>query len=287
MLFGISTPPPDILWQAGPLTVYYYGVIIAFAIAVGFLVSLFLASRLEKVIGTHIVRHIDALFLWVCGAGVVGGRVFFVAYHWNFFLEHPSEIIAVWHGGWVWHGALFFGLIALGIYCVVRRISFLMLAGLLSPGVILGQAIGRWGNYFNQEAYGPPLQAWWAIPIDLAHRLTGYERYETFHPAFLYESIGDVVLFSALFCWVLLIIKKIRTKKMSGDMGIQKIGMVFFTYLIVYSVIRFGIEFFRIDTVPVLWGLRAPQWVSIDIICITVFSMAYMVYKDIYNKNTF
>lgn len=268
------------LWQVGPFTVYYYGIIIAIAILAGFFVSLFLASRLEKVLGTHIVRHIDALFLLICGAGVIGGRIFFVAYHWNFFLEHPSEMIAFWHGGWVWHGALIFGLAALGVYCVLRKVSFFMLAGLLSPGVVLGQAIGRWGNYFNQEAYGPPLQAWWAIPIDLAHRLTGYEQYETFHPAFLYESVGDLALFILLFSWVLFIMKKIRERKMDASTCDRWLTGIFFAYLIVYSVIRFSIEFFRIDTVPVLWGLRAPQWVSVDIILVSICSMGYGICRN-------
>lgn len=280
MLFGISTSPSDVLAQIGPFTVYYYGVIIALAVIAGFFVSLFLASRLEKVLGAHIVHHIDALFLVLCGAGVLGGRIFFVGYHWDFFLEHPSEIIALWHGGWVWHGALIFGLIALGIYCALRKVSFFMLAGILSPGVVLGQAIGRWGNYFNQEAYGPPLQAWWAIPIDLAHRLSGYEQYETFHPAFLYESIGDGILFIALFCWVLFITKKIREKKIDGEMGIYKLGRVFFAYLVTYSLIRFLVEFFRIDTVPVIWGLRAPQWVSVDIVLVSMCIIGYTTYRN-------
>ncbi len=279
MLFGLSIPPPDILSQVGPFTIYYYGVIIALAIAGGFFVSLFLALRLEKVLNTHIVRHIDALFLLVCIVGVVGGRIFFVIYHWDFFVEYPSEIIALWHGGWVWHGALLFGLIGLGMYCFLRKISFLMLASVLSPGVILGQALGRWGNYFNQEAYGPPLQAWWAIPIDVAHRLAGYDQYETFHPAFLYESVGDVVLFVLLFLWVLFIVKKIRIKRIESSIGVQKLGMVFFTYLIIYSLIRFGVEFFRIDTVPVLWGLRAPQWVSVDIILVGIIATVYLLNK--------
>lgn len=284
MLFGISTPPPDVLAHIGPFTVYYYGVIIALAIAIGFFLSLFLAGKFERVLSRPIVRHLDALFFWVCGAGVIGGRVFFVGYHWDFFWKHPSEIIAIWNGGWVWHGALIFGLVALGIYCALRKVSFFMLAGILSPGVILGQAIGRWGNYFNQEAYGPPLHTWWAIPIDVAHRLSGYEQYETFHPAFLYESVGDIVLFIVLFSWVLFIVKKIREKKIDGDNSAQKLGIVFFAYLVAYSFIRFCVEFFRIDTVPVIWGLRMPQWMSVDIIFISVVAVVCILNKKYRSK---
>jgi len=270
MLFGLSTPPSDVLVHIGQITIYYYGALIALAVCAGFLVSLYLAKEFEKTFSEHIIHHIDAMFLWVGGAGVIGGRLFFVLYHWNYFFSNPSEIIALWHGGWVWHGALIFGLIALGAYCFFRKVSFLVLAGLLSPGVTLGQAIGRWGNYFNQEAYGLPLQAWWAIPIDSAHRLSGYEQYETFHPAFLYESIGDAILFIVLMYLVVRIYKKARD---------QKIERLFFLYLIFYSLLRFGIEYIRIDAVPVFWGLRMPQWISMGIMVLSISIFVFLFQK--------
>jgi phosphatidylglycerol:prolipoprotein diacylglycerol transferase len=269
MLFG-ALPPPDVFARIGPFVIHYYGLLIAVAVCAGFLVSVHVAKKNEKIYGQQIVRHIDGVIVWIGCAGILGGRALFVMYHWNFFSANPLEIIALWHGGWVWHGAFMSGLIALCVYCVLQKTPFFLFAGVLSPGVALGQAIGRWGNYFNQEAYGMPLEAWWALPIDNAHRLPGYEQYHTFHPTFLYESLGDAALFALLVYCIARFFMYARKQKIEKQAVLDFLRGIFFLYLCMYSLMRFGIEFIRIDTVPVFWGLRAPQWISMGMILVSI-----------------
>lgn len=194
----------------------------------------------------------DCLFALLVISGSLGGRALFILYNIDYFIEFPAEIPALWHGGWVWHGAFAGGLFALIVYARVKKISWLFLADILTPGVALAQGIGRWGNYFNQELYGSPSNLLWAIPIDYQNRVRGYEAYTHFHPTFFYESLFDFALFVLLF---------FLTRKLSS----AKSGTIFALYLIGYSAGRFLIEFLRIDLVPVIMGLRAPQWWSIGL----------------------
>lgn len=195
--------------------------------------------------------------------GIIGARTLFVLYHLPYFIEYPFEMPAIWHGGWVWHGALLGGGIALYVYTRVKRISFLRLADSIVPGLALAQSVGRWGNYVNQEAYGLPTDLPLRVPIDPMNRIEGYEQYTYFHPTFLYESLWDFGLFLLLFMLAL--------RWMHSDGKQQPVGILFALYLIIYSVGRFAIELLRIDTVPIIAGLRAPQWISLILIAVGLF----------------
>lgn len=230
-----------------------YGVLISLAFLVAYGVSVLCSRK------TSYAEHVGRMLVWAVLPAVIFARLLFVVYHLDYFALYPTEVIAVWHGGWVWHGALLGGLLGIFIYCRRHAISFLRMLDVCAPGVVLGQSIGRWGNFFNQEAYGLPTDMPWGIAIDPTHRLPGFERFAVFHPTFLYESIFDLVLF--LFLWLV-------TAKIVKNSAYQA-GTIFFLYLLFYSLGRFYIEFLRIDLVPILAGLRAPQWISLVLIGIS------------------
>ncbi|MBI4252700.1 prolipoprotein diacylglyceryl transferase [Candidatus Uhrbacteria bacterium] len=248
-----------------------YGLLISLGFLVAYCAALFFARR-SATIRTD---HIDSVLLWALIPAVIGARVLFVVYHLDYFGTHPQENIAVWNGGWVWHGGLLGGILGVYGYCRKTHISFLSLLDVLAPGVALGQAIGRWGNYVNQEAYGLPTDVPWGITIDTEKRLPGYESFATFHPTFLYESIFDVLLFLFL-GWL---VWRRGGGWIPASAGMTN-GTVFFLYLILYSLGRFGIEFLRIDIVPLAFGLRAPQWISLGFMIVGTLGLVWVLRKE-------
>ncbi|MDO8571716.1 MAG: prolipoprotein diacylglyceryl transferase [bacterium] len=253
------------MFTIGAITVYAYGFFFALGIVASYLACLFFARREEQNTGVPWVRHADGALVPIVLGGIVGARLFFVAYQWNFFLQHPWEIISIWNGGLVLHGGILGGLIALWLYSRIRAIHFLNILSFVVLVLPLGQAIGRWGNYFNQEAYGLPTMFPWGIPIEAFKRVAGYESFPFFHPTFLYESVWDLIVFCILV--VLATQKKLRS------------GFIVSSYLILYSIGRFCIEFIRIDPVPVIGGLRVPQWVSLLLIGGGVVFLVHLLSK--------
>lgn len=254
--------PPSTLEIVG-ITVSLYGLAVALGLICAYALMLYLARHSDRVRGTDFENHVDGLFWWSFVCGLVAARLLFVIYHPDYYVSAPQEIIAIWHGGIVWHGALVGGIAGSVAYCRWKKISWFGMADLAVPVVALGQAIGRWGNYFNQENYGLPTSLPWGIPIDIAHRLPGYEQYWYFHPTFLYESKWDIMLFIAS---IYLLYRWVFQKRNTW----YRNGVLFMTYLVFYSVGRFVIEYIRIDTVPIIWGYRMPQWWSIDIALVAV-----------------
>lgn len=250
-----------------------YGLLVAGGFLVAYGVSLYFARR--KGVG----GHIDRALLWILVPAVICARALFVLYHFDYFITQPEEIVAVWHGGWVWHGALFGGMAGIILYCKKVCVPPLALLDVCAPGVALGQAIGRWGNYVNQEAYGLPTTVPWALTIDPARRLPGYEAFATYHPTFLYESAVDFLIFLFL-GWLLWKRPDPSFRRDDNERRDDRGGIVFFLYLFLYSLVRFGIEFLRIDTVPVLAGLRAPQWISLGLIAVGIWGLVQVLRKQ-------
>ncbi|MBI4599626.1 prolipoprotein diacylglyceryl transferase [Candidatus Uhrbacteria bacterium] len=269
--------PPFSEFFLGSTRISMYGVLISLGFLAAYSATLILARR------SIVSYHIDRMLLWAVIPAIFFARALFVAYHLDYFFVHPGEMIAVWQGGWVWHGALFGGLFGIFLYSRKNKISLLSLLDICAPGVALGQAIGRWGNFFNQEAYGLPTSVPWGIPIDEAHRLPGFEQFSLFHPTFLYESFFDVLLFISLAVFTL---KRLdpglrRDDKEREDSTTQKpAALIFFLYLILYSLGRFGIEFLRIDIVPLALGLRAPQWISAGLIIVGAWGLVWVLRKE-------
>ncbi len=235
----------------GPLTIHYYGIILM----LGAVAGAWLVARRAQQAGQDPERVWDGM-VWVLIGGIIGARLWHIltpppsmvaqGITTYFYLTHPLNAIATWEGGLGVPGAVIGGALALYLFCRRNHLSFPMWIDLAAPGVALGQAIGRWGNFVNQELYGKPTNLPWAIPIDAAHRIPGYEAYERFHPLFLYESLWNLGLLGLL----LFIERRYPGRLKPGD--------VFLVYLIGYPVGRFLLEFLRLDASQV-GGLNANQ----------------------------
>lgn len=228
--------PDPFLVDFGFLKIRWYGALIALAILLG----TFLALKEVRKKNIDEDQFMNALLVSIPSA-FIGARLYYVAFNWDYYRLYPAEIPAVWHGGLAIHGGIIGAFLSAWIVLKYYRIEFLQVADLAAPSLILGQAIGRWGNYFNQEAYGyeaDPSQIPWAMWIDGAYR----------HPTFLYESIWNLVIFALLIF--------VREKYKPRD------GFIISLYLIAYSTGRFFIEGFRTDSL-MLGPLRMAQLSSL------------------------
>jgi phosphatidylglycerol---prolipoprotein diacylglyceryl transferase len=224
--------------------IYFYGILIT----LGVVAAAFLGQAEAKRRGMNPEFIWDALF-WVVLAGIVGARIWHIltpppsmvaqGITTEWYLMHPLDMINIRNGGLGIPGAVIGGALALWIYCRRKKISFLTFADSVAPGVALAQAIGRWGNYFNQELYGLPTNLPWKIYIDPLHRVSGYQNYDYFTPLFFYESLWNVINMTVLL-WL--------ARRFSKWL---KPGDIFFLYMILYSIGRFFLEFLRLDSAQV------------------------------------
>ena len=239
----------------GPLYFRYYGMIIMAGAVVGALVARRILSKREK--DPDLVW--DAL-IWALIFGVIGARLYHVftpsqslldaGIDTRYYLTHPLDILLTWNGGLGMPGALIGGAFGLYIFTRRRKLAYLDLLDAAAPAIAIGQAIGRWGNFVNQELYGPPTDLPWGIPIKPANRLAGFESFERFHPLFLYESIWNLLNAAVLY----LLWKRYGDRLKPGDL--------FLVYLIGYPVGRFLLEFLRLDYVPMA-GINLNQAVML------------------------
>ena len=236
------TPPGPELIQPGPFTLRWYGLLIAAAVLIG----LNLSSRLARSRDLDNGLISDLLPLLVL-ASVLGARAYYVAFEWRNYSDNWIKALAIWEGGIAIHGALIAGTLTLILFCRWRRQSFWDLLDVLVPSLALGQAIGRWGNFFNSEAFGVPTDLPWKLFIPYQNRPVVYADAQFFHPTFLYESIWNLVLF------LLLIVLFRRGEQ--GKMTLPS-GALACTYLLGYSLGRIWIEGLRID--PLCLGALPP-----------------------------
>ena len=222
-------PPPGVGIDIGPFTLRFYGL----AIALGVLAAVWLARRRYAGTGGD-PAVVDGVAMWAVGAGLLGARAGYVLPRLDQFTGDPLSALAVWEGGLTFFGALAGGVV--GAWWALRRrdVALAVFVTVAAPAVPLAQAIGRWGNYFNQELYGRPTELPWALRVDPEHRVAPYEAFETFHPTFLYESLWNLALVAVLL-WVE---RRYRLRP----------GGLFFAYLVGYGVGRFWIELLRVDT---------------------------------------
>ncbi|MBK4728418.1 prolipoprotein diacylglyceryl transferase [Oxynema sp. CENA135] len=241
------TSPGPILFKLGPLTIRWYGLLIAMAVLIGFTLSQWLAKRRQ--VNPDILAD---LTLYLVLAAIPCARLYYVAFHWPQYAANPLDIFAIWEGGIAIHGAIIGGVIAAAIFARVQKISFWQLADLVAPSLILGQAIGRWGNFFNSEAFGRPTQLPWKLYIPPLARPPQYLEFDYFHPTFLYESLWDLGVFILL---LTLFLRDLRQPFL-------KTGSLFLLYAIAYSSGRIWIEALRTDSL-MLGPLRIAQLVSL------------------------
>ena len=232
--------PGDIAFTIGAVDVYYYGIIMACAIFAGIFIILGIKKRFFPEITSESIY--DIAFMLII-TGIIGARLYYVILDYRYFIENPSEICALRHGGISIHGAVLAGIAAGYLYVKKHKTSFLRYADLFVFGLTGGQILGRWGNFFNSEAFGLPCSLPWKLYIPYNSRPLEYRDYDFFHPAFLYESILNACIFFILY------------RILSGCKN-RKDGVIFFSYLILYSLARILVESIRLDSVLNAGGIH-------------------------------
>lgn len=242
------TPESQIICTVFGVHIYFYGVILALAILVGTFVSDYIGAKYLNLKKETIIDLSPYLVFF----GIIGARLYYCLLNYDFYLKFPTEILAIRHGGISIHGAIIGGFIGLIIYAKRHKISIPKLADASVIGLVLAQAIGRWGNFFNSEAFGIPTNLPWKLYIAPQYRPIPFTENEYFHPTFLYESILDLIIFAVLFQ---------LTKQ-----GAKKDGNIALYYLLMYSIGRIFVEHLRIDSVCYILGYPVAMVISAGII---------------------
>lgn len=252
-----SIPSPPVDWQVpislGPLSVHSY----ALCILAGIFVAIWLTTRRWVARGGD-RELVGDLAIWAIPFGIVGGRLYHVVTTPGpYFGENgnPAQALRIWDGGLGIWGAVALGALGAYIGCRRARVSFTTFLDAAAPGVLFAQAIGRLGNWFNQELFGAPTDLPWALQIDPQYRPAGYAEFETFHPTFLYELLWNV---AGAFV-ILYLDKRLR---LWG-------GRVFWLYVFTYTLGRLWIENVRIDDAEIILGLRLNVWTSIIVLVVS------------------
>ncbi len=236
--------PGAIAVHVGPIAIRWYGVLMATAMALG----LWLAHRDAQRRGLDSERLLKASELALLG-GLIGARLYYVAFNLDYYSQFPGKIFALWEGGLAIHGGVLGGILVGGIYAWRRRLPLRHYLDVAAPSLALGQAIGRWGNFFNEEAFGRPTELPWKLYISPPHRPLPFAQAEYFHPTFLYESTWDLMVFGLL-VFVL------------RDRLVRAPGALFLAYVGLYSLGRIFTEALRTD--PLMLGsVRVAQLVSL------------------------
>ena len=265
---------PNGFWL-GPLYVRFYGIIIM----LGVLAAAWLASKEAKRRGLDPELVLDGL-IWVIIAGVIGARLWHIftptptdmaaGLTTHYYLTHPLAAINIRAGGFGIPGAVIGGIIAVFFFARQKKLNFLIWLDIAAPGVALAQAIGRWGNFANQELYGPPTDLPWGIFIEEKYRLPGYVQYTHFHPLFLYESLWNLMNMAIL----LFIGRRFADKLLPGD--------IFLSYLIIYPLGRFLLEFIRLDSAQIA-GINANQTFML---IVALFSAGTIIVRHWHQKRS-
>jgi len=244
---SIPSPPANTI-ELGPLTVHFYGILIGIGVVVAAIIT---QRRYARFGGDPTI--LDSVILWTVALGFVGARLAYVSTHTARFSGRWYAVFFVWEGGLALFGGLTAGAIAAVYMLRKHNGSFPMFTDAVAVGLPLAQAIGRFGNYFNQELFGTPLSLPWGLEIDAINRPAEYIDFETFHPTFLYEALWNVLVTVPV---ILYLEKKDKLAR----------GARFPVYMIVYGIIRFVTELLRTDTTFRLLGISRNGYVSLGAI---------------------
>ncbi|GEM02041.1 phosphatidylglycerol:prolipoprotein diacylglycerol transferase [Halolactibacillus halophilus] len=257
-MFSLNQALSPIFLDIGPITIYWYAIIIVTGVVIG----LILGTKESVRLGLKDDTFTD-LIVWALPIAIVSARLYYVIFEWDRYTGREWWApFAVWEGGIAIHGALIGSVIFAYYFCKKRGIPFYKLADIAAPSIIIGQAIGRWGNFMNQEAHGGPVSDW-AYDTFLQYLPSFIENQMTiegvlYHPTFLYESVWNLIIFG-----LLLYLR--RVNPLRGD--------IFLTYVMGYSVGRFFIEGMRTDSLYVVGNLRTAQVISIVLIIVGIVLM--------------
>ncbi len=256
-LLGVIPSPSSGSIHLGPLRLNAYGLMIA----LGVIAAVRIAGRRAENKGVGITEDISSIAMWAVPAGVLGGRAYHVLTDYERFQGQWFDAVKIWQGGLGIWGGVTVG-VAVGWWCARRRgLDAWWIISCAAPAIAIAQAIGRWGNWFNQELFGRPTTLPWALKVsgNIAEK-AGYTAGTTFHPTFLYESVGCVLL-----AWLLIRLERRVTPAR---------GRLFAWYVAGYTVLRFGTESIRIDASHTVGGMRLNQWVAIGVFAAAVLFLA-------------
>jgi phosphatidylglycerol---prolipoprotein diacylglyceryl transferase len=211
------------------LNIRFYALCILIGVLAGYALTLYIAKQYRIAGGV-----IDRLLLGITVFGLIGARAFYILFNFDSFVPEPLSVFFVWLGGLAFFGALIGSVGYLFLYCNRFKFNFFEFLDIITPGILLGQIFGRFGNFFNYESYGPATSVYWKMYIPQTAKISNNINQDFFHPTFLYEIIPNAILL-VLILWFF---KKIT---------IRRSGLVFGSYCIGYGVIRFFTEFFRLD----------------------------------------
>jgi len=248
-----------VAFSIGSIEVRWYGIIIACGIVIGYLVAQ------KEIVKRGLSEDFLAdMLIWAIPISIICARIYYVSMKWDYYGANPEKIIQIWNGGIAIHGALIGAVITAYIFCKKKGVSFLKVADILAPSLLIGQLIGRWGNFMNQEAYGGSVSRDFLENLMLPNWLIEQMYVEDLgtyvHPTFLYESVWN---FIGLI--ILLSLRKVNLHR----------GEIFFSYMIWYSIGRFFIEGMRTDSLYLIGQLRSAQVVSILAFTLGIILIVY------------
>lgn len=252
-------PLNPIAFSLGPIDVHWYGIIIGSGLAL----ALYLAIREGRRRGLPQDTFAD-LMLWAIPIAIISARIYYVIFEWKYYANHVADIPKIWNGGIAIHGALIGSVLTAYVFSKKRGISFWKIADIAAPSIILGQAIGRWGNFMNQEAHGGEVTRSFLENLHLPDFIINqmYINGTYYHPTFLYESIWDFAGFI-----LLMLLRRVNFRR----------GELFLSYVIWYSIGRFFVEGLRTDSL-MLGSLRMAQTISIALI---IGALAILIYRRV------
>lgn len=268
--------PSRVLLSIGNINIYWYGLFVFLGMLAGFCVyyALLKKQKTEK-------RFIFDSFFWCILMSLIFSRLFYVLYDLKYYISNPLKIFAIWDGGIAIFGGIIAGFVTLYLYCKKNNLKLAKFLNTASIALVVGQIIGRFGNYFNQELYGLPTNFFLKIPIAIENRIAGYTDYTFFMPLFFYEILANIIVLIILLRLYKkganrdlnagIMMKNITVKTFRSNMKkiifVEK-GGIFFVYINLYCAIRFILEFFRLGE-PKFLNISINQYV-IAVILIVV-----------------
>jgi phosphatidylglycerol:prolipoprotein diacylglycerol transferase len=261
-MFNLLAISP-VAFSLGTLEVRWYGILIALGIVLAFIV----VQREMVKRGMH-PDFLTDLLIWAVPLSIISARIYYVIFTWDYYKDHPGQIIQIWEGGIAIHGALIGAFLTTYFYTKRKGVSFLKIVDIAAAGLLIGQIIGRWGNFLNQEAHGGPVSEKFLETTIIPNWIMNQMTIEgvTYHPTFLYESMWNIVGLI-----ILLLLRRVNLKR----------GEMFLFYLVWYSTGRFFIEGMRTDSLYVIGELRTAQVVSIAAI---IIGLVFFIYRRYVQK---
>ena len=255
-----------VLLDLGFVKIYWYSITMFLGVLLG-IITAYLEVKRKKID----IKKFEDMAFYAIIFGFIGARIYYVLFNLDYYLSNLSEIFMVWHGGLAIHGGIIGAVLAMYVYCKKKKLSFIEMLDICAPALIIGQVIGRWGNFFNSEAHGGIVSLEFLESLHLPEFIINGMHIDGvyYHPTFLYESVFNLI------CFIILIILR-HNKKIH-------LGFITGFYFIWYSIVRFFVESLRTDSL-MLGSLRMAQVISIVLFIIGIILIVLSLRKELYNK---